>query len=101
MSYLTLSSQEKNFFYSVDTFTRIRQHNFSKNFGGPMHGPFPPPQIWGDRHKVHQKVRKCSLTFPSPPRSPPLLRNNNYYSSSPVGHNYYDPVWRRIIRSVP
>ena len=29
------------FFYSVRTFARIRQHYFSKCWGGPMHGPSP------------------------------------------------------------
>src|SRR6218665_823890 len=48
MSYSTLSSQQNTFFYSVHTFTRIRQHYFSKYWWGPMHGPSSPPQIfWG------------------------------------------------------
>jgi len=33
-------------FYSVRAFTRIRQHYFSKYWGGRMHGR-PPPQIFG------------------------------------------------------
>src|SRR6218665_2058884 len=47
MSYMTISSQENHHFHSVHTFTHIRQHCFSKYWGGPMHGPSPPPQILG------------------------------------------------------
>src|SRR6218665_1711781 len=37
------------FFHSVHTFTHIRQHCFSKYWGGPMHGPSPHLKFWGDR----------------------------------------------------
>src|SRR6218665_3389977 len=37
------------FFYSVHTFKRIRQHYFSKYWGGPMHGPSPTSNFGGDR----------------------------------------------------
>ena len=37
------------FFYSVRTFACIRQHYFSKYLGGPMHGPSPTSNFWGDR----------------------------------------------------
>ena len=47
-------------FHSVHTFTHIRQHCFSKYWGGPMHGPSSPPQILG------------GPSLPVPPRSPPL-----------------------------
>src|SRR6218665_3050923 len=47
----------KTIFYSVHPFARIRQHYFSKYWGGPMHGPSPTSNFWGDR----------------PPRSPFLL----------------------------
>ena len=36
------------FFYSVRTFTHIRQHYFSKYWGEPMHGR-PHLKFWGDR----------------------------------------------------
>ena len=45
--------------YSVHTFTRIRQHYFSKYLGGRMHGPSHTSNLLGDRP-------------PSPPMSPPL-----------------------------
>src|SRR6218665_568359 len=38
------------FFYSVRTFTHIRQHYFSKYWGVRMHGPSPTSNFWGDRH---------------------------------------------------
>src|SRR6218665_3449978 len=47
MSYMTISSQKNRIFHSVHAFTHIRQHYFSKYWGGPMHGRSPPPQIWG------------------------------------------------------
>ena len=34
-------------FHSVPTFTHIRQHYFSKYWGGPMHGPFPHLKFFG------------------------------------------------------
>src|SRR6218665_2553302 len=40
---------DDTFFYSVRTFALIRQHYFSKYWGGRMHGPSTPPQILGDR----------------------------------------------------
>src|SRR6218665_2067462 len=46
------------FFYSVHTFTRFRQHYFSKYWGDQCMGR-PPPPILG-------------RPTPSPPRSPPL-----------------------------
>src|SRR6218665_140184 len=49
MSYLTLSSQEKHLFYSVDTFTRIRQHYTSLNIGGTNAWAVPHLKFWGDR----------------------------------------------------
>src|SRR6218665_1726993 len=65
---MTLSSQEKplfqkeflydTFFYSVRTFSRIRQHYFSKYLGDGCMGR-PPPQTLGE-------------PLPQSPRSPPL-----------------------------
>src|SRR6218665_1896564 len=52
MSYITLYSQEKHIFYSIHTFTRIRQHYFSNYWGDQCMGP-PPPQTLGDRPPVH------------------------------------------------
>src|SRR6218665_893824 len=60
MSYLTLSSQEKHLFYSVNTFTRIRQHYFFKYWGDQCIGRTPTSNFGRDRP-------------PSPPRSPPLV----------------------------
>src|SRR6218665_3180193 len=60
MSYMTLSSQENTYFYSFHSFTHIRQHYFSKYWGGRMHGPFPHLKLWG-------------TVPPVPPRFPPLL----------------------------
>src|SRR6218665_2230935 len=48
--------KKNTFFYSVHTFMRIRQHYFSKFWGGPMHGPSPTSNFGGT----------------VPPRSPPL-----------------------------
>ena len=56
MSYMTASSPKNTFLYSVHTFTHIRQHYFSKYWGGPMHGPSPTSNFGGT----------------VPPRSPPL-----------------------------
>src|SRR6218665_1740156 len=47
--YITISSQEKHNFHSVHAFTHIRQHYFSKYWGGPMHGRSPHLNFWGDR----------------------------------------------------
>src|SRR6218665_3950058 len=47
MSYLTLSSQEKHRFYSVRTFTRIRQHYFSKYWGDQCMGRSPTSNFGG------------------------------------------------------
>src|SRR6218665_4042313 len=58
-SYMTLSSQEKHFFYSFHTFAHIRQHYFSKYWGGRMHGPSPTSNFGG-------------TVPPAPPRFPPL-----------------------------
>src|SRR6218665_3028038 len=49
------------FFTLFVLFARLRQHCFSKYWGGPMHGTSPPPQTLGE------------TVPPSPPRSPPLL----------------------------
>src|SRR6218665_3722232 len=46
MSYLTLSSQEKHLFYSVRTFTHIRQHYFSKYWGDQCMA-VPHLKFWG------------------------------------------------------
>src|SRR6218665_483338 len=53
----------KTHFYSVHTFTHIRQYYFSKYWGRPMHGPSPHLNFFfgGDRPP----------RLP-PPRSPPL-----------------------------
>src|SRR6218665_54987 len=45
--YMTISSQEKHNFHSVHAFTDIRQHYFSKYWGGPMHGWSPHLNFWG------------------------------------------------------
>src|SRR6218665_129022 len=47
--YMTISSQEKQNFHSVHAFTHIRQHYFSKYWGGPMHGRSPHLNFWRDR----------------------------------------------------
>src|SRR6218665_3684703 len=47
--YMTISSQEKHNFHSVHAFTHIRQHYFSKYWGGPMHGGSPTSTFGGDR----------------------------------------------------
>src|SRR6218665_960946 len=36
-------------FFTLFTFTHIRQHYFSKYWEGPMHGPSPHLKFWGDR----------------------------------------------------
>ena len=46
-------------FYSLRAFTPIRQHYFSKYWGGPMHGSSPTSNFGG-------------TVPPVPPRSPPL-----------------------------
>ena len=61
MSYLTLSSQEKHLFYSVDTFTRIRQHYFSKYWGANAWA-VPHLKFWG---KVSPRSPPLLLLFPS------------------------------------
>src|SRR6218665_1033951 len=35
-------------FHSVHAFTHIRQHYFSKYWGGPMHGRSPHVKFWGE-----------------------------------------------------
>src|SRR6218665_955337 len=66
MSYLTLSSQEKHLFYSLHTFTRIRQHYFSK-YWGTNAWAVPTPQIfWGDRPPVPLDLRPCLVDFEIP-----------------------------------
>src|SRR6218665_1290090 len=77
MSYLTLSSQEKHLFYFVHTFTRIRQHYFSKYWGNQCMGrpptsnfrgtvpPVPPglrpwPCLHLQMHAYNHKVRRCT-----------------------------------------
>jgi len=48
LCYVWPFSHKKNtFFYSVDTFTCIRQHYFSKYWGGTNAWAVPPPQIFG------------------------------------------------------
>jgi len=46
--YYPFLTRKTPFFYSVHTFTRIRQHYFSKYWGDQCMGR-PLPQIWGDR----------------------------------------------------
>jgi len=65
-SYMTLSSQEKNLFYSFYTFAHIRQHYFSKYWGDECMGR-PPPQTF------------LGGPSPSPPRFPPLGICNMYH----------------------
>src|SRR6218665_473684 len=48
-------------FHSVHAFTNIRQHYFSKYWGGTNAWAVPPPQILG------------GPSIQSPPRSPPLV----------------------------
>ena len=51
-SYMTLSSQEKNLFYSFYTFAHIRQHYFSKYWGGTNAWAVSHLKLWGDRPPV-------------------------------------------------
>src|SRR6218665_1792427 len=69
MSYMTLSSQEKplfntkflddSFFYSLRTFARIRQHYFSKFWGGPS-----PQSLLSLRPCSYCSVEDISLQSP-------------------------------------
>src|SRR6218665_3604096 len=61
MSYITISSQEKHNFSLCSCFHALPTTLLLKILGGPMHGPSPHLEFWGDRP-------------PSPPRSPPLFR---------------------------
>src|SRR6218665_2208837 len=56
------------FFYSARTFARIRQHYFSKYWGGRMHGPSPPLILGG--------------TVPQSPRSPPMAARISSFRKS-------------------
>src|SRR6218665_2023991 len=59
MSYMTISSQENHHFSLCSYFHAHPTTLLLKILGGPMHGPSPTSNFWGDRP-------------PSPPRSPPL-----------------------------
>src|SRR6218665_1719056 len=59
------------FFYSIYTFTRIRQHYFSKYWGGLMHGPSP-------------HLKSLGGPSPVPPRSPSLNFDQGW--TGPPGH---------------
>ena len=52
--------KENTFYYSFHTFAHIRQHCFSKYWGGTNAWAVPHLKLWGDRP-------------PSPPRFPPLM----------------------------
>src|SRR6218665_3169790 len=58
--YMTISSQKKHNFHSVHAFTHIRQHYFSKYWGGDQCMGGPPTSTFG------------GTVPPLPPRSPPL-----------------------------
>src|SRR6218665_2680028 len=51
----------KTQFFTLHAFTHIRQHYFSKYWGGPMHGRSPHLKFLG------------GPSPPVPPRSPPLI----------------------------
>ena len=57
--------KKSTFFYSVHTFTRIRQHYFSKYWGDQCMGRPPPPQIWrgGPATTVHFTFRFYNYTI--------------------------------------
>src|SRR6218665_3368601 len=57
--------KKNTIFHSVHAFTHIRQHYFSKYWGGPMHGQSPHLKFWG------------GLSPPVPPRSPPLTQKRS------------------------
>src|SRR6218665_2700605 len=57
--YMTISSQEKHNFHSVHAFTHIRQHYFSKYWGGPMHGRSPTSTFGGTVPPVPLGLRPC------------------------------------------
>src|SRR6218665_2181269 len=56
-----LTRKTQFFTLFMHAFTHIRQHYFSKYWGGPMHGRPPPLKFWG------------APPPPSSPRSPPLI----------------------------
>src|SRR6218665_3317355 len=63
--YMTISSQEKHNFHSVHAFTHIRQHSFSKYWGGPMHGRSPPSNFGGDCAPKTPNVSAPAIDYPN------------------------------------
>ena len=59
MTYMTLSSQEKHLFYSIHTFTRIRQHYTSQNIGGTNAWAVPTSNFGGTVPPVPLGLRPC------------------------------------------
>src|SRR6218665_3402375 len=57
-------------FFTLFLLTRASDNTTFLNIGGPMHGPTPTSNFWGDRP-------------PSPPRSPPLTTRNMNRGRSP------------------
>src|SRR6218665_2953830 len=54
--------KKTSIFRSVHTFTHIRQHCFSKYWGGPIHGPSPPSNFWGTVPQSPLCLRPCRLS---------------------------------------
>ena len=65
-------------FFTLFVLTRASDNTTFLNIGGPMHGPSPTSNFWGDRP-------------PSPPRSPPLTTRNMSRGRSPGG-NYREEI---------
>ena len=57
--YLRKEFLDDTFFYSVRTFARIRQHYFSKYWGGRMHGPSPTSNFGGPSFQFPLGLRPC------------------------------------------
>src|SRR6218665_1899266 len=81
MSYMTISSQENKIFHSVHAFTHIRQHYFSKYWGGPMHGRSPHLKFWGTVPPVPLGLRPWAVVMDnirlySANNNPPFIPNN-------------------------
>jgi len=51
--------KKNTLFYTFHTFVHIRQHYFSKYWGGRMHGPSPHLKLWGGPSPVPLGFRPC------------------------------------------
>src|SRR6218665_1549628 len=96
--------KKNTIFHSVHAFTHIRQHYFSKYWGGPMHGRSPPPQILGGTVPPSPPLGLRPWVWGSHVGLPAKTRSSTMHSASTEGLTVGGIVcsWKRgFLRRMP